>query len=94
MTYFEVTSQITRLGDMVREIGVYEAKARLSELLDQVDSGQEVVITRRGVPVALITQPRPAGTVDDVLGAMRAMRSRVSAGDAITREALHEGHRW
>jgi len=34
------------------EIGAFEAKNKLSSLLDQVESGNEVVITRRGRPVA------------------------------------------
>ena len=34
------------------EIGAFEAKNKLSELLDRVESGEEVVITRRGQPVA------------------------------------------
>ena len=32
-----------------------EAKTHLSHLLDVVESGEEVVITRRGVPVARIS---------------------------------------
>jgi prevent-host-death family protein len=35
-----------------KEIGAFEAKTRLSELLDRVDSGQVYVITKRGRPVA------------------------------------------
>lgn len=31
-----------------------DAKAHLSHLLDQVETGEEVVITRRGLPVARI----------------------------------------
>jgi len=34
------------------EIGAFEAKNKLSELLDRVERGDEVVITRRGRPVA------------------------------------------
>jgi prevent-host-death family protein len=34
------------------EIGAFEAKNKLSSLLDQVERGEEVVITRRGKPVA------------------------------------------
>ena len=34
------------------EIGAFEAKNKLSELLDRVEGGEEVVITRRGKPVA------------------------------------------
>lgn len=35
-------------------VSVAEAKAHLSELLNQVEAGEEVVITRRGRPVARI----------------------------------------
>ena len=34
------------------EIGAVEARTRLSALLDRVEAGEEVVITRRGRPVA------------------------------------------
>jgi len=34
------------------EVGAFDAKNRLSELLDKVERGEEVTITRRGKPVA------------------------------------------
>ena len=34
------------------EIGAFDAKNKLSALLDQVERGEEIVITRRGKPVA------------------------------------------
>jgi len=34
------------------EIGAFEAKTKFSALLNQVERGEEVVITRRGRPVA------------------------------------------
>lgn len=34
------------------EIGAFEAKTHLSELLDRAERGEEIVITRRGKPVA------------------------------------------
>lgn len=37
------------------EIGVGEAKARLSELLHRVESGERIVLTRRGTPVAVMS---------------------------------------
>jgi len=37
-------------------ITVAEAKAHLSEVLDRVERGEEVVITRRGKPVARVSQ--------------------------------------
>ena len=40
-----------------RIVGVFEAKTRLSELLEQVSRGRTIVITRRGRPIAEL---RPA----------------------------------
>jgi prevent-host-death family protein len=37
---------------MMTEIGAFEAKNKLSELLDRAEQGEEVIITRRGKPVA------------------------------------------
>jgi prevent-host-death family protein len=43
----------------MREIGAFEAKSRLGQLLDQVEHGEEIVITRRGRPVARLTPVEP-----------------------------------
>jgi prevent-host-death family protein len=32
----------------MKEVGAFEAKTRLGQLLDWVEAGEEVVITRRG----------------------------------------------
>jgi antitoxin (DNA-binding transcriptional repressor) of toxin-antitoxin stability system len=40
------------------EVTVAQAKAKLSELLKQVEAGEEVIITRRGKPVAVLNLPR------------------------------------
>lgn len=36
------------------EVGVFEARNRFSELLDAAEAGEEVVVLRRGKPVARI----------------------------------------
>jgi prevent-host-death family protein len=43
----------------MKEVAVYEAKARLSELLAEVEAGEQVVITRRGVAVAKLVATGP-----------------------------------
>lgn len=48
----------------------YSAKANLSRLLDQVEAGEEVTITRRGKPVANLVAYEPARR-KRVLGALR-----------------------
>ena len=40
------------------EVGVHEAKTHLSRLLERVERGEEVVISRRGVPVARLVPVR------------------------------------
>lgn len=45
----------------VTDIGAFEAKTRLSELLEQVSKGRVFRITRRGKPVAEL---RPVSTSD------------------------------
>ena len=52
---------MTKTADAKTTIGVAEAKAKLSELVDQVERGGEVVLSRYGKPVAKIVpveQPR------------------------------------
>ena len=41
----------------MRTVGTNEAKAHLSQLIDDVADGEEVTITRRGKPVALLLSP-------------------------------------
>ncbi|MBC7785227.1 MAG: type II toxin-antitoxin system prevent-host-death family antitoxin [Burkholderiales bacterium] len=36
-------------------VGIYEAKNKLSELLDRVEAGEVISVTRHGKQVALIT---------------------------------------
>lgn len=43
------------------EVGAFEAKNKLSALLDRVESGEEIVITRKGKPVARLV---PAAAED------------------------------
>ena len=53
-------------------VSVHEAKAHLSRLLQQVEAGEEVVITRVGEPVARLVAvgpelPREAGRLRHVI---------------------------
>lgn len=46
----------------MREIDAFEAKNKLSMLLDEVERGEEVLIIRHGKPVARLLPDRPADT--------------------------------
>jgi len=45
----------------VTEVGVHEAKTHLSRLLQRVAAGDEVIITRGGVPVAKLVPVEGGG---------------------------------
>jgi len=49
-----------------RSVKLADAKARLSELTDQAEHGEEIVITKRGRPVAVLTPVRSAKRPIDV----------------------------
>lgn len=40
-------------------VNIYEAKTRLSQLVDQAATGEDVVVSRNGKPVARITRLIP-----------------------------------
>jgi prevent-host-death family protein len=55
------------------DVGVHEAKTHLSKLLQRVASGEEVIITRGGEPVARLVAitPRTARTLGADAGRVR-----------------------
>jgi prevent-host-death family protein len=77
------------------QIGAFEAKTHLSELLDRVESGEELVIARRGrpvarlVPIADANQQRAAEAVKRLL----ALRRGATLGGIDWRELRDAGRR-
>lgn len=61
---------------------VTQARSALAQVLDRVLAGEEVTITRRGRPVAVVVRP-------DALRARRADSALVAAG--AVRELLEKG---
>lgn len=49
---------------MTREVGVYEAKTHLSQLLDQVADGAVITITRSGKSAAVLAPVPQANTLE------------------------------
>ena len=63
----------------MREIGAFEAKNTLGALLDRVEHGEEIIISRRGKPVARLV---PSGIGTDLAAARAAAASlRTLAGE-------------
>ena len=70
----------------MREVGAFEAKTHLSELLAAVEAGETVTITRRGKPVAQLGPVRSCARER----AAAAVRIRALKSDLKTRLTREE----
>ena len=78
-------------------VGIFEAKNRLSELVERAARGEEIVITRRGEQVARLMPPR----TPDALGQARILATRIrqsrigqgTGGGISIRDMIEEGRR-
>jgi prevent-host-death family protein len=59
-----------------REVGAFEAKNTLGTLLDRVEQGEEIVITRHGKAVARLVPDHGAPSKDQIQAAFDRMRER------------------
>lgn len=79
----------------MREVGAFEAKTHLSELIAAVEAGETVMITRRGRPVARLV-PVEAQSTSRVAAVERIRHLRIGIAE-ITRNdilsARDEGRR-
>ena len=78
-------------------VGIFEAKNRLSELVERAARGEEIVITRRGERVARLMPPQ----APDALGQARSLAVRIResragqtlGGGVAIRDLIEEGRR-
>jgi len=78
------------------EVGAFEAKNTLSLLLDRVEAGEEIVITRRGRPVARLVPPLAAQNPERArraAAAIREMGKMSSLGDLRIADLIAEGRK-
>ena len=80
----------------MNDVALFEAKNRLSELINRVEAGEEIAITRRGKVVARLVPPAPeeAGKrALDAIASLRTSRKGVSLGRLNSRDLVREGRR-
>jgi prevent-host-death family protein len=58
------------------EVGAFEAKNELGQLLDLVERGEEIIITRHGKAGARLVPPKQAFNRDQARAAIRRIRER------------------
>ena len=75
-------------------VGAYEAKTRFSELLAQVETGDEITITKHGTPVArLVPMTKVASSQDriDAISRWRESSRGITLGGLKIRDLINEG---
>lgn len=76
--------------------GTHEARDDLEGLLDRIEHGESIVITKRGAPVARLVPyegvPDPA-RVDRAIARLREVRKDMRLGGLSIRELIDEGRR-
>ncbi|MBI4195285.1 MAG: type II toxin-antitoxin system prevent-host-death family antitoxin [Betaproteobacteria bacterium] len=83
----------------MERVGIYEAKSRLSELIEQAEAGNEVTITRHGKPVAKLVPAKAGKPVDrtalfkEISAVRRSIKLKKPLGLRDIREAIEWGRR-
>lgn len=78
----------------MRQIGSYEAKTHLAELLNAAEQGETIIVTRRGRPVAKIEPYRPATlSIDTIAQEFERLRQSLNREGSL-RDLIEEGRRF
>ncbi|MCC2665613.1 MAG: hypothetical protein K0S35_3535 [Geminicoccaceae bacterium] len=79
----------------MKTVGTFEAKTHLSSLLEQVERGEEITITRHGKAVARLVPLRAVdrGRLEDTVARLKAFRRGRRLGDLSAKALIEEGRR-
>jgi len=77
-------------------VGAYQAKTRLSELLEKVEAGEEITITKHGAPVAKLIPVRKEVTSEERAAAIDRIQKLATSlylGGLKVKDLIREGRR-
>ena len=77
-------------------VGAYEAKTHLSELLEKVEAGEEITITKHGLPVAKLVAVKKEARPEERIAAIERIKklaSGLSLGGLKVKDLISEGRR-
>lgn len=79
----------------MERIGIHAARSKLSELIERVQSGEEVVLTRHGKPVARLVpeKRRQKRSRAAAVVRIRALARKLDIRDVDIRKLIEEGRR-
>lgn len=76
-------------------IGSFEAKTHWSALLEKVASGQEIIITKRGKPIARVIPERDDNqdTLNEAIQTIKRLRQNTTLNGIDWKECRDEGRK-
>jgi prevent-host-death family protein len=77
-------------------VGAYEAKTHLSKLLDKVEAGEEITITKHGAPVAKLVPVKKEVSAEQRVAAIERIQqlaAGLSLGGLKVKDLINEGRR-
>jgi prevent-host-death family protein len=77
-------------------VGAYEAKTHLSELLEKVEAGEEITITKHGAPVARLVPVKKEVRPEERVAAIdriQKLAAGLSLGGLKVKDLIREGRR-
>ena len=77
------------------EVGTFEAKNKLSSLVQMASKGKKIWITRRGQRVALLSSGIHAlpGNNKSLMNSFREIRARAATGKGTLKSLIEEGRK-
>jgi prevent-host-death family protein len=72
-------------------IGAYEAKTKFAELLGRARKGEQIIITKNGVPVAMLSGVQARSDPQKVIAMIREFRKGRTLKPFSIRELIEEG---
>ncbi len=78
----------------MRTIGLFEAKQKLSEIVERAAEGERIGITRRGKLAAVLGPARSSANLDEILNGIEEIRKHIKRPKGFSvKRLIEEGRR-
>ena len=76
----------------MRTVGLFEAKQKLSEIVERAAEGERIGITRRGTLAAIVVPARPEATLRGIFDDIEQIRKRARRPKGLkVKDLIEEG---
>ena len=75
-------------------VGAFEATTNFSALLERVEHGEQIIVTRRGKPVARLMPIAESAKVSEAMAKLRDLRKGTTLGGLSWKELRDAGRKY